>query len=158
MMKRPFRMLSAAFALPLISCLLSFINIHCASNEADQNASETNRSNDTAEHVIKHGTGATEGMVWIPAGEYFMGADNEQANQDEYPKHKVINDGFWMDETEVTNAHFARFVKATGYVTTAEQVPDVYKVKKSKSQRSKKGRSLSIELFDNSALDLSTSN
>ena len=30
---------------------------------------------------------------------------------------------FWMDRTEVTNAHFARFVDATGYVTVAERPP-----------------------------------
>ena len=29
--------------------------------------------------------------------------------------------GFWMDRTEVTNEDFDRFVKATGYVTTAEK-------------------------------------
>jgi formylglycine-generating enzyme required for sulfatase activity len=32
--------------------------------------------------------------------------------------------GFWMDRTHVTNAQFAEFVKATGYVTTAERKPD----------------------------------
>src|SRR5262249_17518626 len=32
-------------------------------------------------------------------------------------------DGFWMDTTEVTNAQFAAFVEATGYVTTAEKPP-----------------------------------
>ncbi len=31
--------------------------------------------------------------------------------------------GFWIDKTEVTNAQFAAFVKATGYVTVAERVP-----------------------------------
>ena len=29
-----------------------------------------------------------------------------------------------MDRTHVTNAQFAEFVKATGYVTTAERKPD----------------------------------
>lgn len=53
-----------------------------------------------------------------------MGADNKQASPDEYPKHKVTVNGFWMDVTEVTNAEFARFVKATGYITTAERKPD----------------------------------
>src|SRR5206468_4464788 len=33
-------------------------------------------------------------------------------------------DGFWIDRTPVTNAQFAAFVKATGYVTTAEIAPD----------------------------------
>ncbi|MEX1229260.1 MAG: formylglycine-generating enzyme family protein [Planctomycetaceae bacterium] len=61
------------------------------------------------------------GMVWIPGGEFDMGNDNGQA--DEAPVHRVALDGFWMDETEVTNAHFAEFVKATGYVTIAESAP-----------------------------------
>ena len=33
-------------------------------------------------------------------------------------------DGFWVDRTEVTNAQFAAFVRATGYVTVAEKPPD----------------------------------
>jgi len=65
-----------------------------------------------------------EHMVWIPGGTYLMGADNKQALPDEYPKHKVHVDGFWMDLTEVTNADFAKFVRATRYVTTAERKPD----------------------------------
>jgi formylglycine-generating enzyme required for sulfatase activity len=70
-----------------------------------------------------------EGMVWIPGGTFGMGADNQQASPDEYPKHMVTVDGFWMDATEVTNAQFARFVKATGYKTTAEIKPDWEKLK-----------------------------
>ena len=70
------------------------------------------------------------GMVWIKTGTFMMGGDNAQALADEYPKHKVSVDGFWMDTTEVTNAQFAKFVKATGYVTTAEQKPDWEVLKK----------------------------
>jgi formylglycine-generating enzyme required for sulfatase activity len=33
-------------------------------------------------------------------------------------------DGFWIDQTDVTNAQFAEFIKATAYVTTAERKPD----------------------------------
>lgn len=69
-------------------------------------------------------------MVYIPGGTFGMGADNKQASPDEYPKHKVSVDGFWMDVTEVTNAQFAAFVKATGYVTTAERKPDWNDLKK----------------------------
>ena len=43
---------------------------------------------------------------------------------EERPVHRVAVDGFWMDEHPVTNAEFRRFVKATGYVTTAEQAPE----------------------------------
>lgn len=52
-----------------------------------------------------------------------MGADNQQGQSDEYPKHRVFVERFWMDATEVTNAQFAQFVKATGYLTTAERKP-----------------------------------
>ena len=60
-------------------------------------------------------------MVFIKGGTFEMGADNNQANKDEYPKHNVTLSGFWMDITEVTNAQFAEFVKATNYITTAEK-------------------------------------
>jgi formylglycine-generating enzyme len=64
-----------------------------------------------------------EGMVWIPGGEFFMGTDDENF-PDAGPVHRVYVDGFWMDRTEVTNAQYAEFVKATSYVTVAEQQPD----------------------------------
>ncbi|HEY7334813.1 MAG TPA: formylglycine-generating enzyme family protein [Bryobacteraceae bacterium] len=65
---------------------------------------------------------APTGMVWIPGGEFWMGAaDSHMA--DAQPWHRVYVDGFWMDKTEVTNEQFARFVKATGYVTVAERKP-----------------------------------
>jgi len=63
------------------------------------------------------------GMVWIPGGEFKMGAleGDDQARVDEFPAHDVEVSGFWMDATEVTNAEFKRFVDATGYVTVAER-------------------------------------
>ncbi|MBS0026756.1 formylglycine-generating enzyme family protein [Chitinophaga sp. 22321] len=60
-------------------------------------------------------------MVLIPAGTFMMGADDSTGMADEYPKHSVAIASFWMDEHEVTNQEFAAFVKATGYVTTAEK-------------------------------------
>jgi sulfatase modifying factor 1 len=53
--------------------------------------------------TIQKGTSGNEGMVWIPD------TDGQK--------------GFWMDETEVTNAQFATFIQSTGYITTAERVP-----------------------------------
>ena len=41
----------------------------------------------------------------------------------ERPGHQVSVEGFWIDETEVTNAQFRKFVAATGYKTTAETAP-----------------------------------
>ncbi|MBO9151031.1 formylglycine-generating enzyme family protein [Chitinophaga sp. GCM10012297] len=60
-------------------------------------------------------------MRLIPAGEFEMGADDDSGSPDEYPKHLVKVDSFWLDEHEVTNAEFTAFVQATGYVTTAEK-------------------------------------
>lgn len=73
---------------------------------------------------------STAGMKYIPGGVFTMGGDNAQASADEYPKHTVQVNGFWMDETEVTNAQFQKFVDATGYITTAEQTPDWEELKK----------------------------
>ena len=58
-------------------------------------------------------------MVWIPGGEFLMGADG--AYPEEAPAHRVRVDGFWMDRFTVTNADFERFVAETGYVTLAEK-------------------------------------
>lgn len=63
-----------------------------------------------------------DGMVWIPGGAFQMGSKTGAA--DTRPIHEVELDGFWMDQTEVTNAAFAKFVDATGYVTVAERKPD----------------------------------
>ncbi len=62
-------------------------------------------------------------MVWIPGGEFSMGSDTPEARADEKPVHRVRVAPFWMDQTEVTNAAFGRFVAATGYQTTAERKP-----------------------------------
>jgi formylglycine-generating enzyme required for sulfatase activity len=62
-----------------------------------------------------------DGMVWVPGGTFTMGSDDVRAMASERPARQVAVDGFWIDQTEVTNAQFATFVKATGYVTTAER-------------------------------------
>ena len=67
--------------------------------------------------------GTPDGMVWIPGGEYVMGSNLPDAYRPEQPAHRVKVSGFWMDETEVTNAQFSKFVEATGHVTTAEKAP-----------------------------------
>lgn len=72
----------------------------------------------------------TTGMVLIPGGTFSMGGDNQQAAEDEFPKHRVTVNGFYMDANEVTNAQFAAFVKATNYVTTAEIKPNWEEIKK----------------------------
>ena len=65
---------------------------------------------------------APAGMIWIPGGTFVMGSDRHYP--EEAPAHPVHVDGFWIDETPVTNRKFAEFVEATGHVTMAEQIPD----------------------------------
>ena len=76
----------------------------------------------TVENKIKPPMAAPEGMVWIPGGEFSMGADDSGESlcglpgvtRDSQPIHRAHVDGFWMDATEVTNEQFERFVRATG--------------------------------------------
>jgi formylglycine-generating enzyme required for sulfatase activity len=77
-----------------------------------------------------NGDTTVQGMIFIKGGTFTMGGDNNQASADEFPKHKVQVDDFWMDATEVTNAQFQKFVEATNYVTTAERKPDWEEMKK----------------------------
>lgn len=70
-------------------------------------------------------------MVWIPGGEFSMGAsasgggscEAPMASNDAGPIHRVRVDGFWMDATAVTNGEFERFTTQTGYITVAERTP-----------------------------------
>ncbi|WP_433616401.1 formylglycine-generating enzyme family protein [Dactylosporangium sp. CA-139114] len=64
-----------------------------------------------------------KGMVAIPEGPFLMGGDDPDAFPDdgEGPVREVRVSAFHIDPTAVTNAQFARFVKATGYVTEAER-------------------------------------
>ena len=85
----------------------------------------------TIENKNKPSGKAPKGMVWIPGGEFSMGSNVEDESlcsikgvtKDAAPIHRVYVDGFFMDQTEVTNEQFAAFVKATGYVTLAEKKP-----------------------------------
>ncbi|MDP9772255.1 UNVERIFIED_ORG: sulfatase modifying factor 1 [Rhizobium sp. SORGH_AS 755] len=63
-----------------------------------------------------------DGMRWVPGGTFIMGSDAHYP--EEAPAHPVSVDGFWIDETPVTNRKFMAFVKATGHVTVAEKAPD----------------------------------
>ncbi len=58
-------------------------------------------------------------MVAIPVGEFVMGV--EQGEPDEGPAHRVELSAYSIDRYETTNAEFAEFVWATGYVTDPER-------------------------------------
>jgi hypothetical protein len=65
---------------------------------------------------------APSGEVALKGGTFVLGARPE--HDDEGPPQTVTVAPFSIDRTEVTNAQFAAFVAATGYVTLAERQPD----------------------------------
>src|SRR5262245_63949507 len=82
------------------------------------------RGGSTPQIIQGDGVHGPKGMVWVPGGDFLMGSDHKLAQKNEHPAHPVRVHGFWMDKTHITNAEFAAFVKATGYVTTAERKPE----------------------------------
>ena len=98
--------------LSVIFCVAGCSN-HSASDRSDSSTDDT-----------------PVGMVLIQSGQFTMGTDEEDSYDHERPAHRVSVNSFWIDETEVTNAQFEEFVKATGYVTIAERKPDWEEIRK----------------------------
>ncbi len=63
-----------------------------------------------------------EQAVEITGGTFMMGSDRHYP--EEAPTHRVRVDGFRIQRSAVTNAEFAAFVTATGYLTVAERPLD----------------------------------
>jgi formylglycine-generating enzyme required for sulfatase activity len=61
-------------------------------------------------------------MRLIRGGAFLMGSN--QHYPEEAPVREAAVSDFWIDESPVTNAAFARFVAETGYQTVAEIAPD----------------------------------
>ena len=55
-------------------------------------------------------------MVYVPAGPFVLGAESNALQ----PQIAILEKGFWIDKTPVTVEQFRDFVKATKYVTEAE--------------------------------------
>ena len=134
MKKNEFHLISFLIISLAVSCKNSGSNTGTKNEDSMHNCMQIparfGSNTDTA--TIKYsGDTSISGMVLIPGGIFEMGGDNEQASDDEYPKHLVQLPAFYMDITEVTNAQFKKFVDATGYITTAEKKPDWEELKKS---------------------------
>ena len=56
-----------------------------------------------------------EGMVLIPEGEFLMGSEQIDAEDDEKPVHTVYIDAFYIDIHEVTIGEYKQFVQETGH-------------------------------------------
>lgn len=92
----------------LMACLLL---IGCG--EPDDRARGCIKSADATDPLDR------SGMVAIPAGLTRIG--DERFYREEAPVREVAVDAFWIDRHAVTNAEFAAFVAATGYITLAER-------------------------------------
>lgn len=69
--------------------------------------------------LAAHPQPCPDGMAAIPKGTFRIGANGQLP--EERSAEGVTVSGFCMDTHEVTNAQFAEFVEATGYVTVAER-------------------------------------
>ncbi|MBG0785459.1 MAG: SUMF1/EgtB/PvdO family nonheme iron enzyme [Anaerolineaceae bacterium] len=75
-------------------------------------------------------------MVLIPEGEFVMGLSEtkidflinnicpycEKTWFSDSPSHVIYLNNFWIDQTEITNAMYQKYIDETGYVTQAELV------------------------------------
>ena len=100
---------------------LEFVDAHLGSLDAHPaDVNDDNVVNIVDLMLVKNaiGTGTTEpvvdvdGMVLIPAGEFVMGGNDNNASSDEMPVHTVYVDAFYMDTHEVTNAQYKKFLEA----------------------------------------------
>lgn len=100
-----------------VVAIIFTISMNACNNRNDDNG------NGEKDATTKRIDTVTTKMVWIPGGTFRMGTD-DPIFQDAQPRHLVTLNGFLMDEHEVTNAEFERFVKATNYITVAERPLD----------------------------------
>ena len=124
-----------AFVSNHLNLTLVSLILFCSSCEKPKNDLEQNEMLSCCENIpLRIGTNANiskDNMVWIPSGEFTMGAEvadfmndwpfSARSRADERPLHRVKLDGFWISRTPITNQEFKNFVDSTGYITTAEK-------------------------------------
>ena len=104
------------FALPSLSFAAAVLSVSLPASEA---IAVSPIANCATYSGMPEGDDDKAGMVFITGGSFVMGSDRERP--EERFSHSVKVDGFWIDQHEVTNAEFAKFVEATGYQTLAER-------------------------------------
>lgn len=115
---------------PVAFGLVAFIGVFAVTRSQTNgplpaNSPDVNRARPLVGDTFKLSKEGLPGMNWVPGGEFLMGNEQSNAWPDEQPAHRVSVEGFWMDVAEVTNSQFAKFVAATGYLTTAEKIPTI---------------------------------
>jgi formylglycine-generating enzyme required for sulfatase activity len=115
--------------------LLAITLVHCKKEQQAVDQDQLTSEKSVKSQLIispPAGTVTPEGMKWIAGKIFTQGAkqSDAMAMPREKPGHQVAVNGFYMDETEVTNAQFKEFVAATDYVTVAERPIDWEEMKK----------------------------
>jgi len=118
--------------LMLVSAIIIIIGASYEQTKNVTSAPVKTASDELPSPVVTIKDGAS--MVLIPEGEFLMGSSDEQIEKmsrikpdmpehmrHETPQHRVYLDDFYIDQHEVTNAQFQKFVEETNYVTDAER-------------------------------------
>ena len=125
-MRRWLRIVSASLIIASLSAAQEGVHLRCPADHPNRasmvRAQSPPERSDAAAVAPASGQARQKSMVWIPPGKFWMGCSGCEM-PDAKPVHQVSMSGFWMDATPVTNAQFARFVRATGYKTVAERKP-----------------------------------
>src|SRR3954452_9129508 len=106
----------------LLGCPVIFASSGALSGEAPNQLTTSSDRLCTNYTGMPEGSGDKVGMVYISGGRFVMGSDRERP--EERFSHRAKVDDFWIDQHEVTNAQFEKFVEATGYKTLAERGVD----------------------------------
>ena len=103
-------MLVGGLALAISGCERDDITLPSETTTSPSEKKILSSAGKTTTPPLEKKTPPPEGMVLIPAGEFQIGSNDAEADDDEQPVRTVYVDAFYMDETEVTNAQFKEFV------------------------------------------------
>jgi len=69
------------------------------------------------------------GMVFVPAGEFWMGSNDPKAEPDERPLRQVYLPALYIDQFEVTNRRYKEFKKDHRYPAGEDELPVTFVLK-----------------------------
>lgn len=103
----------------------SEIGVSDASSFESPDEKYSREANDKTKRSTKHDI--LTKMVLLQPSWFFMGTDDPVIKPDgEGPQRRVWVDSFYIEEHEVTNRQFQRFVNQTSYITEAERFGDSF--------------------------------